>query len=206
MVEILTFIGHIQLMPKLNLRNRLLIAGLDTMHRLGFNGCSVQDITQAAGVPKGSFYNYFESKEALGAEILDFYWQKAIAANLGILSNEALPPLERLNCYFDALADSLGSLSYEQGCLIGNFGAELSNQSFLVRNRLSSLLAGWTGAVECCVREAQIAGEIRADLDAVVLAAFLVNAWEGAVLRAKVDQDRRAIAQFRKVVFSAILA
>ncbi len=191
-------------MPKPNVRDKLLTAGLETMHRLGFNGCSVQDITQAASVPKGSFYNHFESKEALGAEILDLYWQKA-AASLRLLSDEALPPIERLKRYFDALAE-LNSLSYERGCLLGNFGAELSDQSRLVRDRLSSLLAGWTRAVECCVRDAQLAGEVRADLDAAVLAAFLLNAWEGAVLRAKVDRDGRAIAQFSTVVFSAILA
>lgn len=193
-------------MPKPNVRDKLLTAGLETMHRLGFNGCSVQDITQAAGVPKGSFYNHFESKEALGAELVDIYWQKAASASLRILSNEALPPLERLNHYFDALAEGLASLSYEQGCLLGNFGAELSDQSRLVRDRLSSLLAGWTRAIECCVREAQLAGEVRTDIDAAVLAAFFVNAWEGAVLRAKVDRDGRAIAQFRIVVFSAILS
>ena len=192
-------------MPKPNVRDKLLAAGLETMHRLGFNGCSVQDITQAAGVPKGSFYNHFESKEVLGAELLDLYWQKA-SANLRILSDEALPPLERLNRYFDGLAEGLASLSYEQGCLLGNFSTELSDQSRLVRDRLSSLLAGWTRAVECCVRDAQLSGAVRADIDAVVLAAFLVNAWEGTVLRTKVDRDNRAIAQFKTVVFSAILA
>ncbi len=198
--------GHILWMPKPNVRDKLLAAGLETMHRLGFNGCSVQDITQAAGVPKGSFYNHFESKEALGAELLDLYWQKAANASLRILSNEALPPLERLNRYFDTLAEGLASLSYEQGCLLGNFGTELSDQSRLVRDRLSSVLAGWTRSLECCVRDAQLSGDVRADLDAADLAAFLVNAWEGTVLRTKVDRDGRAVAQFRTVVFSAILA
>ena len=92
------------MLPKPNVRDKLLAAGLETMHCRGFNGCSVQDITQAAGVPKGSFYNHFESKEALGAELLDLYWQKATPA-LRILSDEALPPLERLKRYFDTLAE-----------------------------------------------------------------------------------------------------
>lgn len=195
--------SHIFPMPNPNVRDKLLAAGLETMHRHGFNGCSVQDITQVASVPKGSFYNHFESKEALGAEVIDLYWQKA-AASLRILSDEALPPLARLKRYFDALAE-LNSLSYAQGCLLGNFGAELSEQSRLVRDRLSSLIAGWTRAIECCVRDAQLVGEVRTDIDAAVLAAFLVNAWEGTVLRSKIDRDGRAIAQFSTVVFSAIL-
>ena len=60
-------------MARLNVREQLLSAGLDTLHRRGFNATSVQDITEAAGVPKGSFYNHFESKEALGAEAVVRY-------------------------------------------------------------------------------------------------------------------------------------
>jgi TetR/AcrR family transcriptional repressor of nem operon len=186
-------------MPKPNVRDKLLTAGLDTMHHLGFNGCSVQDIAQAADVPKGSFYNHFESKEAFGAEILDLYWQKMANTSLRILSDETLSPVERLKRHFNTLAEGLTDQNYERGCLLGNFGAELSDQSYLVRDRLSSLLAGWTRSIKCCVSHAQNAGEVRADLDAAILAAFLVNAWEGAVLRAKIDRDGLSLVQFNTI-------
>jgi TetR/AcrR family transcriptional repressor of nem operon len=62
-------------MARPNVRERLLDAGVEIFHRCGFNGCGVQEITEAAGVPKGSFYNHFASKEALGAAVLDSYWQ-----------------------------------------------------------------------------------------------------------------------------------
>lgn len=192
-------------MSKPNVRDKLLSAGLDTIHRLGFNGCSVQDITQAANVPKGSFYNHFESKEMFGAEILTLYWQKMASTSLLILSDQLLSPTERLKHFFDALAEGLADLNYEQGCLFGNLGAELSAQSSLVRDRLSTLFASWTGSIENCVREAQIAGKICVDIDASILAAFLVNAWEGAVLRSKIDRDEQALKQFSVVIFSTIL-
>src|SRR5713101_8636342 len=67
--------GHIVIcMARANVREKLVTAGLDTLYRRGFNGCGVEDITRAAGVPKGSFYNYFESKEALGIEVLERFW------------------------------------------------------------------------------------------------------------------------------------
>lgn len=198
--------GHILKMPKPNVRDKLLSAGLNTIHRFGFNDCSVQDITKAANVPKGSFYNHFESKEAFGAEILALYWQKIASTSLQILSDRLPSPTERLKRFFDALAGGLADLNYEQGCLFGNLGAELSAQSSLVRDRLSGLFASWTLSIENCVREAQIAGEIRADIDAEVLANFLVNAWEGAVLRSKIDRDERSLQQFSTVIFSTILA
>ena len=57
-----------------DVRDRLLEAGVRMFRQSGFNGCSVQDITDAAGVPKGSFYNHYDSKEALGAAAIDHYW------------------------------------------------------------------------------------------------------------------------------------
>jgi TetR/AcrR family transcriptional regulator, transcriptional repressor for nem operon len=192
-------------MSKPNVRDHLLNAGLHLVHGSSFNRCSVQDITQAANVPKGSFYNHFESKEAFGAEILDLYWQKMANASLRILSDQTLSPIIRLEQFFADLARELANLNYERGCLLGNLGAELSDQSRVVRDRLSALFAGWTRTIENCVRDAQLAGEIRSDLDPSTLAAFLVNAWEGAVLRSKIDRDEKSLKQFSSIVFSVLL-
>ena len=60
--------------PNPEVRNRLLAAGLDLVHTRGFTASGVKDITDAAGVPKGSFYAYFASKEAFAAAILEHYW------------------------------------------------------------------------------------------------------------------------------------
>ncbi|MBC8122770.1 MAG: TetR family transcriptional regulator C-terminal domain-containing protein [Gemmatimonadaceae bacterium] len=198
--------GHIKFMPRTNVRDKLLAAGLDTIHRLGFNGASVEDITRAAGVPKGSFYNHFESKESFVAAIVGLYWQGAADVSLRILSEQSLPPMERLERYFSALAQGIAGRDYERGCLIGNLSTELADQSDAVRGCLSSLLSDWTRAIERCVHEAQTLGQVRTDLDPAATAAFLVNAWEGTVLRSKVDRDGRAAAQFMQVVFSVLRA
>ena len=60
-------------MAKPNVKEKLIEAGLKTLLAGGFNGVGVQEITDAAGVPKGSFYNHFDSKETLGAEIVERY-------------------------------------------------------------------------------------------------------------------------------------
>jgi TetR/AcrR family transcriptional regulator, transcriptional repressor for nem operon len=193
-------------MTKPDVREKLLEAGIETFHRRGFNGCGVQEITEAAGVPKGSFYNHFKSKEALGAAALDRYWQQRAGAALRVLEDTKLPPRERLHRHFAAMADNMAKRGYRGGCLIGNLGAELSDQSELVGERLGAVFAGWTKAVETCVRRAQQQGDIRADCDAEVLAAFLINAWEGAILRAKVDKNAAPFEQFDEVVFGKLLA
>jgi len=191
---------------KPNVREKLLDAGVEIFHRCGFNGCGVQEITEAAGVPKGSFYNHFASKEALGAAVLDRYWQQRGGATLRILEDGEFRPRERLRRHFAAMAANMAKGGYTGGCLIGNLGAELSDQSKLVCERLVAVFAGWTGAVETCIRQAQREGDIRADCDAGVLAAFLINSWEGAVLRAKVDKNAAPFEEFDEVVFGRLLA
>jgi len=94
---------------------------------------------------------------------------------------------------------------YVGGCLIGNLGAELSDHSELVRDGLNVIFAGWTEAVEACIRDGQRAHEIRADFDAAVLASFLINAWEGAILRAKVAKNGAPFDEFNEVVFRKLL-
>ena len=186
------------------LRDKILDAAVQALHERGYNGCGVQDITDAAGVPKGSFYNHFESKETLGAEVLDRYWQNRGCVALRVLSDETLSPIRRLRRYFAALAQGQASSNYRCGCLIGNMSAELSDQSRLVRDRLSSVLAGWTRALETCIRDAQRAGEIRTDLDARIIAGFLVDAWQGAILRTRVEKDGSALEHFQTVVFATL--
>src|SRR5437899_75499 len=146
--------GHISAMARPNVRERLLDAGVEIFHRCGFNGCGVQEITEAAGVPKGSFYNHFASKEALGAAVLDRYWQQRAGATLRILEDSEVRPHERLRRHFAAMAANMAKRGYTGGCLIGNLGAELSDHSKLVCERLAAVLAEWTEAVETCIRQA----------------------------------------------------
>jgi TetR/AcrR family transcriptional regulator, transcriptional repressor for nem operon len=193
-------------MARANIRERLLDAGLETLHRRGFNGCGVQEITDNAGVPKGSFYNHFESKEALGAAVIERYWEQRAGAALRLLKEPDGRPRERLSRYFAALAANMATHAYTGGCLIGNLGAELSDQSELVRVGVAKVFARWVEALESCIQEGQREGEIRADCDAAVLASFLVNAWEGALLRAKVVKNSTPFEEFNQVVFGKLLA
>ena len=82
-------------MPKPNLREDILTAGLEALHSRGFNATSVQDITEAAGVPKGSFYNHFASKEELGAAVVEQYAAKGAIRRRALAGPRRLAPLAR---------------------------------------------------------------------------------------------------------------
>jgi TetR/AcrR family transcriptional regulator, transcriptional repressor for nem operon len=196
--------GHIKAMPRPSSRDHLITSALETLHRQGFNGTSVQDITAAAGLPKGSFYNYFESKEALALEVVDRYGKEQ-AALAAVLSDESIRPVERLRRYFASLATNLAEQNYEGGCLIGNFSTELADQSRLIRDRLSANFAAWSRQIETCIRDGQKAGEISRDIDPRMLAAFLLNSFEGAILRMKVEKDSSSLDHFMTLIFSRVL-
>ena len=189
-----------------DVRGRLLEAGVQTFSRSGFNGCSVQDITDAAGVPKGSFYNHFESKEALGAAALEYYWAEGGACDqLKTLNQPGMAARARLRTYFEQATDELARRGYTCGCLVGNLAAEQSDQSPLIAAQLSAVFADWTRRVGDCIGEAQAAGEIQTDTDPQLLATFVLNAWEGAVLRARIEKGERPLRQFIDILFTQFL-
>jgi TetR/AcrR family transcriptional regulator, transcriptional repressor for nem operon len=190
-------------MPRPSVKEEIVEAALKVLHQRGFNATGVQDITDAAGVPKGSFYNHFESKEALGLEALERYWQGALN-NLEMLKDERIAPLARLKTYFRRLNDVGRKLKYRPGCMIGNLSIEMSDQSVVIRERLSSILARWSRAIEACVKQAQADGSMRRDIDAKSIAAFMLNSWEGAVLRSKVDRNDASFVAFEKIVFGSL--
>jgi TetR/AcrR family transcriptional repressor of nem operon len=188
-----------------DVRERLLEAGVRIFSKSGFNGCSVQDITDAAGVPKGSFYNHFDSKEALGAAALEHYWADGACDMLAILDQTNLTPRERLRAYFERSASELAKMEFTCGCLIGNMAAELCDHSPVISAELSKIFDGWSVRVAGCIREAQALREICSDADAETLAAFVLNAWEGAVLRARIEKGDRPLRQFIDTLFSQLL-
>ena len=193
-------------MARPSLREELLAAGLESFHHRGFNGTSVQDITVAAGAPKGSFYNHFVSKEALAAEAVRKYVEKRKSVHRELLRDTKLPPLRRLRRYFESLNQAVAKGGFSAGCLLGNFGAEVSDQSPLISKRVGEAFAGWTDAVAAVIREGQKAGEISRDFPAAELAAFTIHAWEGALLRAKVAKRSAPLDLFLEVTFDKILA
>jgi len=186
-------------------RRRLLGAGLDLVHARGFAASSVKDITDAAGVPKGSFYAYFASKEAFAAALLEHYWSDIEARLLPILDTDGAAQ-ERITRFFRALTDEHEAGDFLLGCLIGNLSLELGGSSEAVRAELVSILGRWDEALTACVRSGQVgSGDIRADLDAAELASMLIEGWEGAALRGKVTRSRTPYQRFEAVTVPALL-
>lgn len=185
-------------MPQANVRDRIVEAGLNVIYSQGFNGCSVQDITEAAGVPKGSFYNYFESKEALAVEVVAFYKG---CCDRSLLHDPSVPPLERLQDYFRRSVQPFRVVGFRRGCLMGNLAAELSDSSEAVRKALVLRFDQWYDEIAKVLREGQATGDVNPSVDPDQVARFLVASWEGALLKMKIDKSRQPIDDFLEYAF-----
>jgi len=179
-------------------RDQIVSAALDRFHALGYSACGVQDIVDKAGVPKGSFYNYFKAKELLALEVVDLY---ASGSKREMLADASIAPVERLRRHFEFLAARYAGFGYDKGCLLGNLAAEASNNMPLLRKALGESLARWTAAVASVIREGQAQGAVAAEVNPEELARFLVNSWEGAVVRMKVVNSRRPLDDFFAIAF-----
>lgn len=187
-------------------RRRLLDAGLGLVHARGFAASGVKDITDVAGVPKGSFYAYFRSKEELGAAILHHYWSDIEARLLPILESSE-PARKRIVRFFHALADDHEAGDFLLGCLVGNLSLELGGSSEPVRAELLAILRRWDDALAACLRSGQDEHQdIRTDVDPGELAAALIEAWEGAALRGKVTRTRAPYQRFEAVTVPALVS
>lgn len=192
-------------MPKPSNREKILTEGLRVVHQEGYAGASVRDIAQAAGVPQGSFTNHFTSKEAFGLEIIDLYFAAGREVIRETLLNDSLPPLQRLGDYIDATKNRLNRNSMRNGCLFGNFTAEASGHSEVIRQKLLEIFAEVQNSIACCLKAAVKAGELRPDFDCNEVAAFMVTALQGANLLAKAHQNPEPVERLKRVLFSTIL-
>lgn len=174
-------------------RKRLLEEGAAAFLEHGYHGTGLKEVLDRVGVPKGSFYNYFPSKEAFGAAAIGHY-ADCLAAKLANALAGAPDPLTGLRRFFEGLMTEFEAAGYVGGCLVANLGGELEG-SDLCREALADAFAGWRDGVRDALRRAQEAGSVRADRDAGELADLLIEAWEGAVIRMKIERSLRPLRQ-----------
>src|SRR5262249_47053892 len=165
-------------MGRASLRDQILQAGLPVMFRSGYHAASVCDICLAGGGPQGSFTNHFRSKERFAAEVLEQYfgYLKRLVSNA--LNDQRLTPRQRLKRYLDVITDKLKRDRWTIGCLIGDFGLQVTSHSKLLRQRLDKIFQEWRALFASCIAAAQSAGEVDSQFDATELADFLFASWE----------------------------
>lgn len=192
-------------MPRPSNRDHLLRTGQELLHGAAFAATGVQQITDAGGVPKGSFYNYFRSKDEFGIEVLRRYAQELVGQMEAVLVDGDGTPLQRLEGLFDRFIEQARDGGYRRGCLAGSLAQELGASNAAFREELEQVLRQAQRQLTEVLFEAQQAGELDAAEDPDELAGFLYNAWQGALLRMKASGSDRPLQQFKTLALRRVL-
>jgi len=192
-------------MTKRDTRAELIAAGMSLLATQGYNATGIEAVLKQAGVPKGSFYHFFGSKEEFGLAVIEEFARRFLARADVFLADETTPPLNRLRIFLERGLAQLTAHHCTVGCLIGDLGQELAASNDRLRGRLDEILLSWRERFAVCIREAQQAGELPESYDAHVIAGFILSGWEGAVLSAKVMKSPQPARDFIDTLFATVL-
>jgi TetR/AcrR family transcriptional repressor of nem operon len=178
-------------------RDLILAKGAEVMTRRGYHGAGVQEIVQAAGVPKGSFYHYFASKEEFALQALQQVYGPRLQRYAQALESLALSPRARILGYYGELVEHFARQEkLEYHCFIGSLSFEMAELSPSLGAEVDAILQRSADILQACLEQAQGVGELAADEDCRSLASFITCAWQGALTRLKVANNTRALADF----------
>jgi TetR/AcrR family transcriptional regulator, transcriptional repressor for nem operon len=186
-------------------RDLLIDVGLELMRKYGYGATGVQEILDAAGVPKGSFYHHFRSKEEFTAAVLERYVTLEGEHCREVLENTRQAPLRRLRRYFEDLIRTAGQSAPIQGCLMGSLSLETAGASALLQDCLSSNFTVWQTLIVSVLQEAIEKGDLPKSTRSEALAGFVLNSWEGALLRSQADKSDTPLKDFLHYMFEDLL-
>ena len=176
-------------------KNSLLDHGVTMIMEKGYYGTGLQEILDAVNIPKGSFYNYFKSKEDFGSEVIQHYIEPFITqltAHLQQSEDDALGALKR---YYNELITEIEKAEFKGGCLLGNLMGEIGDTSEVCNKALKTAVTRYRDLIQSCLSKAQQQGTVRIDKSAKDMADLLVNTWQGALLRTKIEKSSLPVKQ-----------
>lgn len=166
-------------------RRRILETGRSLLLRSGFSGVGLSRILAESGVPKGSFYYYFGSKEAFGAAVLDDYVESYLDRIDSLIDGPGTAG-DKLSRFWDAW---MGHAGIASGCLVVKLAAEVSDLSEPMRATLDRGVDALTGRIADLLREGAEDGSIAQHGDPDTTARLLYAKWLGAAVLAKLARS-----------------
>lgn len=181
-------------------RERLLDHGVQMLMSQGYHGTGLKEILDTVQIPKGSFYNYFGSKEEFAAEAITHYIEPFIQRLNAHLLNPQLDGLEALKRYYGELIAEIAQSDFKGGCLLGNLMGEIGDTSEICRQALLKAVGRYSHLQESALARAQQQGTVRNDRSAKSMADLLLNNWQGALLRMKIEQSVQPLQECLQIL------
>lgn len=185
---------------------RILDHGIEAFRKYGYHSSSVQDLADFCQISKGSFYQYFESKEHFCREVIKHYSRRMDGMVTQIINNPDLNGIQKLETFYRAAIDMVKNSDYKTGCLYGDLSAELGGVNHPCSDTLNSCVEGSCRLFEKAILEGQKDGSIRKDIAATTLASLSFFSFTGYILRMKVERSTAGGEEFLATFLKQLLS
>ena len=189
---------------KTETKEKIIQAAFGLIHKKGFNNTGIQEILKTAGVPKGSFYFYFQNKDDLGLHLIDYFLVSFISMADETLKTDK-SPIEQLRLFFDRLLHNCEEADFQGGCLIGNLAQESGGLDDKFRVKLNEAFNVIQGKIKQFLENAVLNNELPETMDVDETAGFILSGLEGAILQMKVAKSTGPFRVFDHFVFDKVL-
>lgn len=188
-------------------REALIAEGIEQLSMYGYHGTGIKQILDEVKVPKGSFYNFFASKEAFVAEVIHEYSQDLLQQLNGFLqqTNSKLGPTDQLRSIYQYSLAKYAESQCQKTCLVGAMAVEIGSESDLCRQAMEHAVEIWLAVFTSIFRRAQEVGEMRSDISAQQLASVYWSTWEGALLKMKMAANTQSATETMELMLGTLL-
>jgi TetR/AcrR family transcriptional repressor of nem operon len=193
--------------PKQNehTREALIEVGIKHISQHGYHGTGIKQILDELKVPKGSFYNYFNSKEAFVAELIEADMHANAKEIQPLLDDVNLNPIQKLRALFEKGRQKYTQNQGKQGCLVASVANDIGDSSALCQQAMQRSVKALNTLLSGLISEAQAQQLIRTDLPAKQLATLMWTAWEGSLIEMKIAGNTDNLTQITDFIFDDIL-
>lgn len=186
-------------------REKLISEGMRQLLSNGYEGVGIGPILAAVKVPKGSFYHFFESKDDFVVAVIETYAKHYRELREAAFADGSLSPMSRLDRHFEVLEQEVIECHPSGGCLYGVIAQTVSERVPAVRAAVTASFVAWEQGLRDLLTLAQREGEISAAADPGSLAARIIDAYEGTLIRMKATDDLTAFGRFRRDVIASLV-
>lgn len=188
-------------------REALIEAGIAQLSEHGYHGTGIKQILDEVSVPKGSFYNFFASKEAFVAEVISHYSRDLLNQLATFLNGEgkALTPIQQLRSIYRYSLKQYASHEFKKSCLVGSIATEISAESEMCRLELEKAMKQWLKFFSDIFAQAQKDMLVRDDISPPDMAAVYWSVWEGSLITMKMTADTTPVNKIMELMLETLL-
>ncbi|MEM6767755.1 MAG: TetR family transcriptional regulator C-terminal domain-containing protein [Bacteroidota bacterium] len=176
--------------------------GMELIRTKGYHNVGINEILKASNIPKGSFYNFFSSKEDFAKKAMDSYGSSSLQMIQSFLHNQALSPIQRLRSFYTYLIDANEEEGFIAGCLINTISMEVGGLNPALAEGADINFTSWLEEIAICVKEGQDKGEIRTDYSPKALAEYMHVGTYGGFSRMKMTKNREYLDSWLEMTFT----